>query len=85
MRTVSRTQLVTAGLGLGAVGGFVGSLLRELSALSAVRGAAGEGSEEHPQWGVGSYRSRWTTFRTSPSAAEAASSGNSIPSAEKRR
>lgn len=27
MRTVSRTGLVSAGLGLGAVGGFVGSLL----------------------------------------------------------
>ncbi len=28
MQTVSRTGLVTAGLGLGAVGGFIGSLLR---------------------------------------------------------
>lgn len=68
MRTMSRTGLVRAGLGLGAVGGFVGSLLRERSALTAARDAAGEGSEEQPSWGVGSYRSRWTTFRTFPSA-----------------
>ena len=66
MRTVSRTGLVSAGLGLGAVGGFVGSLLRERSALTAARDAAGEGSEELPSWGAGSYRSRWTTFRTFP-------------------
>lgn len=32
MRTMSRTELVSAGLGLGAVGGFVGSLLRERNA-----------------------------------------------------
>lgn len=51
MRTVSRTGLVSAGLGLGAVGGFVGSLLRERSALTAARDAAGEESEELPSWG----------------------------------
>ena len=53
MRTVSRSGLVTAGLGLGAVGGFIGSLLRERSALTADRDAAGEGSEDQPSWGVG--------------------------------
>ena len=68
MQTVSRTGLVTAALGLGAVGGFVGALLRERSALTAARDAAGEGSEEQASWGVGSYRSRWTTFRTFPTA-----------------
>ncbi|WP_405526057.1 hypothetical protein OG426_27200 [Streptomyces canus] len=41
MRTMSRSGLVSAGLGLGAVGGFVGSLLRERSALTAARDAAG--------------------------------------------
>ncbi len=84
MRSVSRGQLVTAGLGIGAVGGFVGSLLREWSALSAARGAAGEESGERP-WGVGSYRSRWTTLRIFPSGVAVASSGNSTPSAVKRR
>ncbi|GDY64341.1 hypothetical protein SAV14893_037340 [Streptomyces avermitilis] len=85
MRTVSRTGLVTAGLGLGAVGGFVGSLLRERSALTAARDAAGEGSEELPSWGAGSYRSRWTTFRTFPSAVARVSSGNWTPSAARPR
>ncbi|GHD76779.1 hypothetical protein GCM10010317_093750 [Streptomyces mirabilis] len=85
MQIVSRTGLVTAGLGLGAVGGFIGSLLRERSALTAARDAAGEGSEEHPSWGAGSYRSRWTTFRTFPSAVARVSSGNWIPSVGKPR
>ncbi|MFE2300195.1 hypothetical protein ACFXAW_18580 [Streptomyces sp. NPDC059445] len=85
MQTVSRTGLVTAGLGLGAVGGFVGSLLRERSHLTAARDAAGEGSEEQPSWGVGSYRSRWTTLRTFPSTVARASSGNWILSAVKPR
>ncbi|GHK03578.1 hypothetical protein SY2F82_53750 [Streptomyces sp. Y2F8-2] len=85
MRTMSRTGLVTAGLSVGAVGGFVGSLLRERSALTAARSAAGEGSEELPSWGVGSYRSRWTTFRIFPSAVARVSSGNWTPSAERRR
>ena len=85
MRTVSRTGLVSAGLGLGAVGGFVGSLLRERSALTAARDAAGEGSEEQPSWGVGSYRSRWTTFRTFPGAVARVSSGSWIPSAARPR
>ena len=40
MRTMSRTGLVSAGLGLGATVGFVGSLLRERSALTAARDAA---------------------------------------------
>ncbi|MFG2718656.1 hypothetical protein ACGFW5_10200 [Streptomyces sp. NPDC048416] len=43
MRTVSRTRWVTAGLGLGAVGGFVGGLLRELSALAAAQGGGRRG------------------------------------------
>ncbi len=86
MREVSRGQLMTAGLGLGVVGGFIGGLLRERSALAAARGAAtGEGSEEQPPWGDGSYRSHWTTFRTSPSGAAPASSGSSTPSAGKPR
>src|SRR5213076_1902670 len=34
----------------GRVGGFVGGLLRERSALTAARDAAGEGSEEQPSW-----------------------------------
>ncbi|GGN66226.1 hypothetical protein GCM10011579_037550 [Streptomyces albiflavescens] len=85
MQTVSRTGLVTAGLGLGAVGGFVGSLLRERSALTAARDAAGEGSEEHPSWGAGSYRSRWTTFRTFPTAVARVSSGSWIQSAVRPR
>ncbi|MGX1119369.1 GNAT superfamily N-acetyltransferase [Streptomyces ambofaciens] len=80
MRTMSRTELVSAGLGLGAVGGFIGSLLRERSALTAARDAAGEGSEGQASWGAGSYRSRWTTFRTFPSAVARASSGNWTPS-----
>lgn len=66
MRMTSRTGLMSAGLGVGVVSGFIGSLLRERSALTAARVAAGEGSEEQPSWAVGSYRSRWTTFRTSP-------------------
>ena len=53
MRMTSRTGLVSAGLGVGAVGVFIGSLLRERSALTAAREAAGEGSEEQPSWGVG--------------------------------
>ncbi|GGN03453.1 hypothetical protein GCM10011578_026300 [Streptomyces fuscichromogenes] len=85
MRSMSRTGLVSAGLGLGATVGFFGSLLRERSALAAARDAAGEGSEEQPSWGVGSYRSRWTTFRTFPSAVARVSSGNWIPSAAKQR
>ena len=48
VRTMSRTGLVSTGLGLGAVGGFVGSMLRERSALTAARDAAGKGSEEQP-------------------------------------
>ncbi|WP_269855400.1 hypothetical protein [Streptomyces sp. RPT161] len=49
MRSVSRTllghgwrkaALVATGLGLGAVGGFVGSLLKEREALDAARAAA---------------------------------------------
>lgn len=85
MQSVSRAGLMTAGLGLGAVGGFVGSLLRERSALTAARDAAGEGSEELPSWGVGSYRSHWTTFRTFPSVAGRVSSGSWIRSAAKPR
>ncbi|GAA3819085.1 hypothetical protein GCM10022206_66730 [Streptomyces chiangmaiensis] len=85
LRTMSRTGLVTAGLGLGAVGGFVGSMLRERSTLTAARDAAGEGSEELPSWGVGSYRSRWTTFRTFPIVVGRVSSGSWIPSAVKQR
>lgn len=85
MRSVNRSHLVTVGLGLGAVGGFVGSLFRERSALAAARDAAGEGSEEPPSWGDGSYRSHWTTFRISPGAAAHVSSGNLIRSAGKLR
>ena len=85
MRAMNRTGLVSAGLGLGAVGGFVGSLLRERSALTAARDAAGEGSEELPSWGVGSYRSRWTTSRIFPSAAARASSGSWTQSAVRPR
>src|SRR5690606_30091055 len=85
MRKTSRTGLLYAGLGVGAVSGFVGSLLRERSALTAAREAADEGSEEQPSWAVGSYRSRWTTFRTSPSAAARASSGSVTPSAARQR
>ncbi|AKZ56815.1 hypothetical protein SAM23877_3770 [Streptomyces ambofaciens ATCC 23877] len=85
MRTMSRTGLVGAGLGLAAVGGFFGSLLRERSALTAARVAAGEGSEEQPSWGAGSYRSRWTIFRIFPSAVARVSSGNWTPSAAKPR
>ncbi|GGW83186.1 hypothetical protein GCM10010350_79970 [Streptomyces galilaeus] len=85
MRTMSRTGLVGAALGLGAVGGFVGSLLKERSALTAARDAAGEGSEDQPSWGVGSYRSRWTTFRTFPSVAARVSSGSWTPSAVRQR
>ena len=85
MRTMSRTGLVSAGLGLGAVGGFVGSLLRERSALTAARDAAGEGSEEQASWGVGSYRSRWTTFRTSPTVAGRVSSVSWTQSAVRPR
>lgn len=85
LKELDRTEWVSAGLGLGAVGGFIGSLLRERSALTAARDAAGEGSEEHPSWGAGSYRSRWTTFRTFPSAVARASSGNWTPSAARPR
>ncbi len=46
MRMTSRTGLMSAGLGVGVVSGFIGSLLRERSALTAARMAAGEGSEE---------------------------------------
>lgn len=77
MRSVSRTGLLAAGFGLAALGGFVGGLLREQAALTALRGAAGEGSEDLVPWAVGSYRSRWTTFRISRSAAAPASSGSS--------
>lgn len=63
MQSVSRTGLLAAGFGLAAVGGFVGGLLREQAALTALRGVAGEGSEDLVSWAVGSYRSRWTTFR----------------------
>lgn len=56
--------LVAAGLGLGAVGGFVGSWVHDRN-------------EGLTTWGVGSFRSRWTTFRTSPSAAGRVSSGSS--------
>ncbi|GHC36661.1 hypothetical protein GCM10010507_07360 [Streptomyces cinnamoneus] len=85
MRTVSRTGLVAAGLSLGAVGGFVGSFLKEFGALNAARSVARDGSEELAAWGVGSYRSRWTTSRTFPSAAAPASSGSWTPSAAKPR
>ena len=85
MRTVSRSRLMTVGLGLGAVGGFFGSLIRERSALAAARDAASEGSEEPPSWGVGSYRSPWTTFRISPDAAARVSSGSLTRSAGKLR
>ncbi|GGJ15092.1 hypothetical protein GCM10010121_027250 [Streptomyces brasiliensis] len=85
MRTMSRTGLVSAGLGLGVVGGFVGGLLRERNALTAARDAAGEGSEEQPSWAVGSYRSRWTTFRTFPSVVARASSGSWTQSAARQR
>ena len=83
MRSVSRTGLLAVGFGLAAVGGFVGGLLREQGSLTTLRGAAGEGSEDLASWAVDSYRSRWTTFRTSPSAAAPVSSGNSTPSAAK--
>lgn len=85
MRSVSRTGLLAAGFGLAAVGGFVGGLLREQVALTALRGVAGEESEDLGSWAVGSYRSRWTTFRTSPSAAAPVSSGSSTPSAARPR
>ena len=86
MRTMSRTGLVSAGLGLGAVGGFIGSLLRERSALTAARDAvAGEGSEEQPSWAAGSYRSRWKTSRTFPSVFARVSSGSSTQSAVRPR
>src|SRR5690606_40131222 len=85
MQMTSRTRLVRAWLGAGAVGGFVGSLLRERSALAAACEAAGEESEEHPSWGVGPYRSRWTTVSTSPSAVARVSSGSSTPSAVRQR
>ncbi|GGU81015.1 hypothetical protein GCM10010211_53850 [Streptomyces albospinus] len=85
MRSVSRTGLLAAGFGLAAIGGFVGGLLREQAALSALRGAAGEGSEDLVPWAVGSYRLRWTTFQISQNAAAPASSGSSTPSAAKPR
>ncbi|CAD5971971.1 protein of unknown function [Streptomyces sp. KY75] len=85
LRTVSRSRLVTVGLGLGAVGGFVGSLFHERNALAAARDAAGERSEGSPPWGVGLYRSPWTTFKISPSAAARASSGSLTRSAGKPR
>lgn len=83
MQSVSRSRLVTVGLGLGAVGGFICSLLLERSALTAARDAAGEGSEEQPSWGVGSYRSHWTTFPISPDVAGRVFSGSLIRSAGK--
>ncbi|GGX06305.1 hypothetical protein GCM10010341_29770 [Streptomyces noursei] len=85
MRSVSRTGLLAVGFGLAALGGFVGGLLREQAALTALRGVAGEGSEDLVPWAVGSYRSRWTTFRISPSAVAPVSSGSSTPSAAKPR
>src|SRR5690606_27417405 len=85
MQMTSRTRMVSAWLGVGAVGGFVGSLLRERSALAAACEAAGEESEEHPSWGVGSYRSRWTTCGTRPSAAALVASGRATPSAVRQR
>ncbi|BDM73473.1 hypothetical protein HEK616_69600 [Streptomyces nigrescens] len=85
MRSVSRTGMLAAGFGLAAVGGFVGGLLREPAVLTALRGAAGERSEDLVPWAVGSYRSRWTTFRISPSAAAPVSSGSSTPSAARPR
>src|SRR5919198_1412808 len=85
MRSVSRTGLLAAGFGLAVVGGFVGGLLREQAALTALRGAAGERSEDLVSWAVGSYRSRWTTFRISPSAVAPASSGSSTPSVARPR
>jgi hypothetical protein len=84
MRTVNRSQLVTADLS-GGGGGFVECLLKERSVLTAAREAAGEGSREQGLWGVGSYRSRWTTFRIFPSVAVPVSSGSSIQSVEKQR
>jgi hypothetical protein len=42
MRSMSRSRLVVAGLGLGVVGGFVSSLFKERGALVAAREAAGE-------------------------------------------
>ncbi|GAA2926452.1 hypothetical protein GCM10020221_22980 [Streptomyces thioluteus] len=79
MRSVSRAGWVATGLGLGAIGGFVGGLLREPSVLSAARNAARAGSEELARWGVGSYRSLWTISRTSRSAVAPASSGSWDP------
>lgn len=43
------TALVAAGLGLGAVGGFIGSLLRERGTLNAVRGNPSEVSRSVQQ------------------------------------
>lgn len=85
MRSVSRSRLMTVGLGLGAVGGVVGSLLLERSALTVAHDVAGEGSEEQPSWGVGSYRSHWTTFPISPDDAVHVSSGSLIRSVGKLR
>ncbi|GAB3175803.1 hypothetical protein GCM10027162_23230 [Streptomyces incanus] len=85
MRMMNRTGLVSTGLAIAVFGGFIGSLLKERQALKAVREAAGEGSEEQASWDVGSYRSRWTTFRTFPSTVARASSGSLIPSVVRQR